>query len=81
MTPPFSSASLPVKVVTPDTLPFPAVATPVDTANEVLLWFMTYHDNYGHLMGEHGPTMHNTLCTTLGRWAVLVSVILSWITT
>lgn len=34
---------------------------------EALIWLMTYFDNYGHLLGEHGPTMHSMMCTWLGR--------------
>lgn len=34
---------------------------------EALLWLLTYFDNYGHLLGEHGPTMHSMMCTWLGR--------------
>jgi hypothetical protein len=27
--------------------------------NESLLVYLSYHDNYGHLLGEMGPIIHN----------------------
>lgn len=32
------------------------------------MFYMSYHNNYGHLMGETAPLMHNLLCTYMGRW-------------
>ena len=34
---------------------------------EAVIWHLTYHDNFGHLLGEHRPTLHDTLCTHMGK--------------
>ena len=34
---------------------------------DAVVWHLTYHDNFGHLLGEHGPTLHNVLCTYMGK--------------
>ena len=54
-------------MVRPNQLPF---AWPASGALEIptaLLWMLTFQDNHGHLLGEHGPSMHTVLCTHLGR--------------
>ena len=50
-----------------DQLPFSYSDTPVLELEDAVVWHLTYHDNFGHLLGEHGPTLHNVLCTYLGR--------------
>jgi hypothetical protein len=41
--------------------------TPKIVMEEVLLVFLSYTNNYGHLMGEAAPILHNILCMYLGR--------------
>lgn len=55
------------RMIRPEQLPFNASAVPTLQMKEAIIWHLTYHDNFGHLLGEHGPTLHNTLCTFLGR--------------
>lgn len=35
--------------------------------HEVLLLYLSYYNNYGHLLGEAAPILHNTLCMYMGR--------------
>ena len=55
------------RMVQPKNLPFNLAATPVLEIQDAIIWHLTYHDNFGHLMGEHGPTLHNVLCTFMGK--------------
>ena len=56
------------QVVRPDQLPFQWPASGAIEIPTALLWMLTFQDNHGHLLGEHGPSMHTVLCTHLGRW-------------
>ena len=56
-----------VQVVRPSQLPFPWPAPEALEVPAALLWMLTFQDNHGHLLGEHGPSMHALLCTHLGR--------------
>ena len=55
------------RMLRPGELPFDASAIRAVEMREAVIWHLTYHDNFGHLMGEHGPTLHNTLCTHMGK--------------
>lgn len=46
-------------------------SAPKVALGDAVLFNLAYHDNYGHLMGETGPILHNQLCTYLGRQAAL----------
>eukprot|EP00887_Chlorella_sp_A99_P002489 scaffold10.g2489.t1 len=35
--------------------------------NEALVFFIAYHNNFGHLLGELGPIAHIVLCTYMGK--------------
>lgn len=50
-------------------MPFDWGTTPKIVINDSLIFYMSYHNNYGHLMGETAPLMHSLLCTYFGRWA------------
>ena len=54
-------------MVKPDQLPFNFSASPALDIQDAVVWHLTYHDNFGHLLGEHGPTLSNVLCTYMGR--------------
>ena len=56
-------------VVHPSQLPFSWPRRPKLSMPHALLWELTFQDNYGHMLGEHGPIMHTVLCAYLGRWA------------
>lgn len=56
-----------VEVVTPQDLPFNWEVTPKLSMKEALFWKLTFQDNYGHLLGEHGPIIHNLMCSYLNR--------------
>ena len=64
----FQEEVLSVNMTTRATIPIedPSAFTVVHM-KEALIWLLTYFDNYGHLLGEHGPTMHSMMCTWLGR--------------
>ena len=55
------------RMVTPSTLPFNYSSTPKLGLKDTVVWHLTYHDNFGHLLGEHGPTLHNVLCSYMKR--------------
>ena len=55
------------QVVRPTELPFPWQPEQALEARQAVLWMLTFQDNHGHLLGEHGPTLHSVLCTYLGR--------------
>lgn len=59
-------------VVHPSQLPFSWPRRPKLAMPHALLWELTFQDNYGHMLGEHGPIMHTVLCAYLGRCAVEV---------
>ncbi|KDD72557.1 hypothetical protein H632_c3193p0, partial [Helicosporidium sp. ATCC 50920] len=42
-------------------------SVPLSVVPEAVLFAVAYHDNYGHLLGELGPLLHNTLCTYMGH--------------
>eukprot|EP00891_Asterochloris_glomerata_P001651 jgi/Astpho2/1651/Aster-04087 len=54
-------------VVHPSQLPFSWPRRPKLAMPHALLWELTFQDNYGHMLGEHGPIMHTVLCAYLGR--------------
>ncbi|KAK9814303.1 hypothetical protein WJX72_003660 [[Myrmecia] bisecta] len=56
-----------LEVIHPDDLPFDWQEQQKLVAEEVLAWKLTFQDNYGHLLGEHGPTLHAVLCSYMGR--------------
>ena len=56
-------------VVHPSQLPFSWPRRPKLAMPHALLWELTFQDNYGHMLGEHGPIIHTVLCAYLGRWA------------
>ena len=58
-----------LQVVQLDHLPFSWPASGALEVPTALLWMLTFQDNHGHLLGEHGPSMHTVLCTYLGRHA------------
>ena len=60
-----------LQVVQLDHLPFSWPASGALEVPTALLWMLTFQDNHGHLLGEHGPSMHTVLCTYLGRHARL----------
>ena len=60
-----------MQVVRPSQLPFSWKASEALEVEHALLWMLTFQDNHGHLLGEHGPTLHSVLCTYLGRWGAL----------
>ena len=64
----FAEGSL-ARMLRPQELPFNYSTASILQMNEAVIWHLTYHDNFGHLLGEHGPTLHNALCTHLGRCA------------
>ena len=68
----FAEGSI-AKMVQPHQLPFNFSATPALQVEDAVVWHLTYHDNFGHLLGEHGPTLHNVLCTYMGRQALFSS--------
>ncbi|KAL3143320.1 hypothetical protein ABBQ38_002159 [Trebouxia sp. C0009 RCD-2024] len=55
------------EVVHPSDLPFNWETTPKLSMKEALFWKLTFQDNYGHLLGEHGPIIHNLMCSYLNR--------------
>lgn len=55
------------RTMRPADLPFNFSTVPLLEMRTAVIWHLTYHDNFGHLLGEHGPTLHNALCTILGR--------------
>lgn len=55
------------EVVLPQDLPFKWDTTPKLSMKEALFWKLTFQDNYGHLLGEHGPIIHNLMCSYLNR--------------
>jgi len=55
------------RMVSPERLPFNFSTTPALEMQDAVVWHLTYHDNFGHLLGEHGPTLHNALCTYMGK--------------
>ncbi|MCJ1423427.1 hypothetical protein MMC29_001310 [Sticta canariensis] len=55
-----------LQVVHPSSLPFDWESVPKLELQHAVLWFLTFQDNHGHLLGEHGPTLHTLLCTYLG---------------
>lgn len=55
------------EVVLPQDLPFNWETTPKLSMKEALFWKLTFQDNYGHLLGEHGPIIHNLMCSYLNR--------------
>ena len=57
------------EAVLPSDLPFDWATTPKLSMKEALFWKLTFQDNYGHLLGEHGPIIHNLMCTYLNRSA------------
>ncbi len=59
------------EVVTPQDLPFNWDTTPKLSMKEALFWKLTFQDNYGHLLGEHGPIIHNLMCSYLNRLACI----------
>ena len=65
-----------VEVVTPQDLPFNWEVTPKLSMKEALFWKLTFQDNYGHLLGEHGPIIHNLMCSYLNRCIQLSTLIL-----
>lgn len=42
-------------------------STPKIVIEEAMVFYMSYHNNYGHLMGETAPLLHQLLCTYMGR--------------
>lgn len=59
------------EVVLPQDLPFNWETTPKLSMKEALFWKLTFQDNYGHLLGEHGPIIHNLMCSYLNRSACI----------
>jgi len=59
------------EVVLPQDLPFKWDTTPKLSMKEALFWKLTFQDNYGHLLGEHGPIIHNLMCSYLNRSACM----------
>lgn len=55
------------EAVLPSDLPFDWATTSKLSIKEALFWKLTFQDNYGHLLGEHGPIIHNLMCTYLSR--------------
>ena len=67
-----------LEIVRPDELPFDWSESPKLELQQALLWMLTFQDNFGHLVGEHGPTMHALVCAYLGRYVrVWLAVILT----
>ena len=62
-----------VEMVTPQDLPFNWKLTPKLSMKEALFWKLTFQDNHGHLLGEHGPIIHNLMCSYLNRCVCLQS--------
>jgi hypothetical protein len=46
---------------------FDWATTPKVVVEDAMVFYMSYHNNYGHLMGETAPLMHSLLCTYFGR--------------
>lgn len=59
------------EAVLPSDLPFDWATTSKLSIKEALFWKLTFQDNYGHLLGEHGPIIHNLMCTYLSRSVLL----------
>ena len=49
---------------------FDWATTPKVLIQDAIAFYMSYHNNYGHLMGETAPLMHSLLCTYFGRCVV-----------
>ncbi|KAK9844471.1 hypothetical protein WJX74_002909 [Apatococcus lobatus] len=56
-----------LKVVHPAKLPWKWGTPELLEMQAAIAWKLTFQDNYGHLLGEHGPTLHNVLCTYMSR--------------
>lgn len=56
-----------LRVVHPAKLPWTWGTPELLEMQAAVSWKLTFQDNYGHLLGEHGPTLHNVLCTYMSR--------------
>ncbi len=56
-----------LRVVHPSKLPWKWGTLELLEMAAAVAWKLTFQDNYGHLLGEHGPTLHNLLCTYMSR--------------
>ena len=59
-----------LRVVHPAKLPWRWGTPELLEMQAAVSWKLTFQDNYGHLLGEHGPTLHNVLCTYMSRCGI-----------
>ena len=62
------------RMVTPFYTPVQLQLNTKFAVKDTVVWLLTYHDNFGHLLGEHGPTLHNVLCSYMRRLVTLCTV-------